>query len=70
MAKNHKITLEVDPDNLGVATRHHVRMATDQDYRNRTLTPQGGVAPGEGDKDKDEASGDVPAVPGVLAAGK
>jgi hypothetical protein len=42
-------------------------METDQEYRDRALTPPGGIAPGEGDKPKDKISGDVPAVPGVLA---
>lgn len=68
MAKNEKITLEVDPDNLGVLTKHRVRMETDQDYRDRALTPPGGLAPGDGGKDEDKVSGDVPAIPGVLAA--
>lgn len=65
----HKLTLEVDERELGVVTRHHVRKETDQAYRDRFLTPPGGVAPGEGDKPADEISGDVPAVPGVVAAG-
>lgn len=63
-----KLTLEVDQENLGVATRHHVRMQTDQDYRDRALTPPGGNAPGEADKPSDEVSGDVPAIPGVIAS--
>lgn len=49
MAKD-KITVQVDPDGLGVTSRHHYRMANDQDYRDRALTPPGGKAPGEGDK--------------------
>lgn len=53
MADSTKVTVEVDVDDLGVASRHHFRMANDQDYRDRALTPPGGLAPGEGDKDKD-----------------
>ena len=53
MAKDNTITVEVDPDNLGVASRHHYLMANDQDYRDRALTPPGGVAPGEGEKPED-----------------
>jgi hypothetical protein len=68
MAKNdNTVTLTVDTDNLGVLTKHRVRMQTDQDYRDRALTPPGGNAPGEGGKTPDKASGDVPAIPGVIA---
>lgn len=59
-SKSEKITVEVNPDDLGVVSRHHFLMANDQDYRDRALTPPGGLAPGEGDKDKDptpDASG-------------
>lgn len=52
MAKD-TITVEVDPDNLGVLAKHHYRMANDQDYRDNALTPPGGKAPGEGDKPAD-----------------
>jgi hypothetical protein len=45
-----KVTVEVDPDNLGVTARHHFLMANDQDYRDRALTPPGGKAPGEDGK--------------------
>lgn len=41
----HKVTLEVDPDKLGVASRHHFRMANDKSYRERALTAPGGEAP-------------------------
>lgn len=44
------ITVEVDVDDLGVLARHHYRMANDQEYRDRALTPPGGKAPGEGGK--------------------
>lgn len=50
MAKK-KFSVEVDPDQLGVASRHHFLMANDQDYRDAALTPPGGKAPGEGGKD-------------------
>lgn len=66
MASKDTITLEVPLDDLGVLTRHRVRMQTDQDYRDRALTPPGGIAPGEGDKPADKASGDVPAIPGTI----
>lgn len=46
----HKVTVEIDTDDLGVASRHHFLMANDQDYRDRALTPPGGKAPGEDDK--------------------
>lgn len=45
-----KVTVEVDPDELGVVSRHHFRMANDQEYRDRALTPPGGKAPGEDGK--------------------
>ena len=48
--KTEKITVEVNPDDLGVVSRHHFLMANDQEYRDRALTPPGGKAPGEGDK--------------------
>ncbi|MEJ7787692.1 MAG: hypothetical protein WKF96_23060 [Solirubrobacteraceae bacterium] len=53
MAKTEKITVEVDPSQLGVASQHHYRMANDQEYRDRALTPPSGKAPGEGDKPAD-----------------
>lgn len=46
-----KITVEVDAYNLGVVSRHHYRMANDQEYRDAALTPPGGNAPGEAGKD-------------------
>lgn len=49
-SKNEKVTVEVDPDDLGVLSRHQFRMANDQDYRDRALTPPGGKAPGEDEK--------------------
>jgi hypothetical protein len=52
-AKNPTITVEVDPDSLGVLARHHYLTANDQEYRNRHLTPPGGNAPGEGGKAED-----------------
>lgn len=48
--KTETITVEVNPDNLGVLARHHFRMANDQEYRDRALTPPGGKAPGEDGK--------------------
>jgi hypothetical protein len=66
MAKKDTLTLEVNPDDLGVLSKHRVLMQTDQEYRDRALTPPGGYAPGEAGKDKDEVSGDVPAIPGVI----
>ena len=69
MASDDTLTIKVQKDDLGVLTRHRVRMATEQDYRDRALTPPGGNAPGEGDKPKDEASGDVPGIPGVVQVG-
>lgn len=45
-----KISAEVDVNDLGVLGRHHARMANDQDYRDRALTPPGGKAPGEDGK--------------------
>lgn len=69
MAKNDDtITLTVDRSKLGVLTEHRVRMATDQEYRDRALTPPGGKAPGEGGKEPDKVPGDVPAIPGVIAS--
>lgn len=66
MAKNsNSISVEINPDDLGVASRHHFLMATDQDYRDRALTPPGGKAPGEGDKPADKVSGDAP-VPAAI----
>jgi len=44
MAKS-KHTIEVDPDTLGVASRHHFLMANDEDYRAAALTPPGGKTP-------------------------
>lgn len=44
MAKD-KITVEVDPDQLGVVSRHHYLMANDKDYRKAALTPPGGPEP-------------------------
>lgn len=44
MAKT-KHTIEVDPDKLGVASRHHFLMANDQEYRAAALTPPGGKTP-------------------------
>lgn len=41
------VTVEVDPADLGVTSRHHHRMANDEEYRNRALTPPGGFGPGE-----------------------
>lgn len=49
-SKTEKVTVEVDPEDLGVVSRHHFLMANDEDYRTRALTPPGGLAPGEGDK--------------------
>lgn len=56
MAKAKGKTAEADVDSMGVATRHHYLMANDEEYRKRALTPPGGLAPGEGDKDDDKAS--------------
>lgn len=42
---NHQHTIEVDPDTLGVASRHHFLMANDEDYRAAALTPPGGKTP-------------------------
>ena len=67
--KDNSVTITVDPDDLGVLTKHRLLMETDQDYRDRALTPPGGKAPGEGDKPADKVSGDVPAIPGIIAAG-
>jgi hypothetical protein len=54
MAKDkHKFTVEVDVDDLGVASKHEFLMANDQDYRDAALTPPGGKAPGEGGKEPD-----------------
>jgi hypothetical protein len=48
MAKDkHKFTVEIDVDDLGVASKHEFLMANDQDYRDAALTPPGGKAPGE-----------------------
>lgn len=55
MAKNdskHEVTVEVDVEELGVASRHHFLMANDEDYRKAALTPPGGNAPGEAGKDE------------------
>ena len=70
MAKNkgEKVTVEVNPDELGVASRHHFRMANDQDYRDRALTPPGGLAPGEGDKPDDPTPDDSGLTAGALVA--
>jgi hypothetical protein len=47
MAKDNKnkVTVEIDTDDLGVVSHHRYRMATDEDYRARALTPPGGQAP-------------------------
>lgn len=45
-----KVAVEIDEDNLGVATRHRFKMANDPEYRDRALTPPGGKAPGEDGK--------------------
>lgn len=42
---NHKISVEIDPDDLGVLSRHHYLMANDKKYRERALTAPGGEAP-------------------------
>jgi hypothetical protein len=57
MAKDNTITIEIDPDKLGVCARHEFLVATDQEYRNAALTPQGGLAPGEGGKPEDPVPG-------------
>ncbi len=44
MAKS-KHTIEVDVDDLGVASRHHFLMANDEDYRAAAHTPPGGKTP-------------------------
>jgi hypothetical protein len=62
MAKNDDtITIpsrEVKVSELGVSTRHHLLMDTDQDYRDACLTPPGGYAPGEHGKDPDPVPGE------------
>jgi len=58
-----KLSIEVDVEKLGVCTRHDLLVATDQEYRDACLTPQGGTAPGEGDKPADP-------VPGIDAVDK
>jgi hypothetical protein len=48
MAKSkdtEKITVEVNVNDLGVLSRHHFRMANDEHYRARALTPPGGIEP-------------------------
>jgi hypothetical protein len=44
------VEVEVDESKLGLSTRHRHKMATDQKYRDRALTPPGGKAPGEDGK--------------------
>ena len=51
MAKPDKITVEVNPDELGVLAKHDYLMANDQKYRDEALTPPGGYAPGEHGKE-------------------
>lgn len=69
MPTDEKITIEVDPDNLGVLSRHDLLMQTDQEYRDEALTPPGGKAPGEGGKAEDPIP-DEPVYPaGAVAAG-
>lgn len=62
MAKDntHEVTVTIDVDKLGVSTRDHFLKATDEDYRREALKPPGGYGPGEGGKDEDPPSGDVP----------
>jgi len=52
MSDHHTISVDVDPDDLGVLSRHDYKMANDQDYRDEALTPPGGKAPGEDGKDE------------------
>lgn len=66
--KTTKVTVEVDPDELGVLAAHHFRMANDQDYRDRALTPPGGLAPGEGGKVEDPTPDDSGLTASALVA--
>jgi len=69
MAKNKQsISVEVDPAKAGVVTRHHLRMETDQEYRDNALTPPGGKAPGEAGKDPMPTPNEPTVTPAVLAA--
>lgn len=70
MAKDtkQKVTVEVDPNELGVLTRHHFLMANDQDYRNEALTPPGGKAPGEDGKPEAPLPDGDGLTPAVIAA--
>lgn len=69
MAKNtEKVTVEIDPDDLGVASRHHFLMANDQEYRDLALTPPGGNAPGEAGKDEQPTPDSHGVTAGALAA--
>jgi hypothetical protein len=63
------LTVTVDVDKLGVVSKHQAKMATDQTYRNRALTPPGGNAPGSGGKPANTKSNNLPAIPGVVATG-
>jgi hypothetical protein len=66
-SNTHTVTIEVNPDDLGVSTRHHFLMATDENYRKESLTPPGGYAPGEKGKPADPPSGE-PGIDAVTAA--
>lgn len=74
MAKNKSksvsVEVSVDPDELGVLSRHKVLMANDQEYRDRALTPPGGKAPGEDGKPESPVpdSSGIPAGALVAAA--
>jgi hypothetical protein len=67
MAKGKQAS--VDVDKLGVCARHEYLMATDQEYRDRALTPPGGLAPGEGGKEPDPIPGEDAVPAAILAAG-
>ena len=67
-AKTEKVTVEVDPSELGVLSRHAYRMANDQDYRDAALTPPGGLKPGEGGKPASPTPDRSGINPAVLAA--
>lgn len=44
-SNTESITVDVNVDDLGVLARHHFRMANDEEYRRRALTPPGGQEP-------------------------
>jgi hypothetical protein len=63
------VNISVNPDDLGVLSKHDLLMQTDQEYRDEALTPPGGKAPGEGDKPADPIPDDPILPAGAIAAG-